>query len=60
MPSVKENNEFSQFTAHFHGDNVIRNVGSADNESGKYRLLTNQRDRVASNDGLPSQVHQEI
>ncbi len=54
MPNYQENNAFSQFTAHFDGDNVIRNVGSADNESGKYRLLTNQRDRITSNDAFPS------
>lgn len=41
MQSEKDSNPYSHFTAHFHGDDVIKNLGSNDNESARYRLLSN-------------------
>jgi hypothetical protein len=57
--SEKETNAFSHFTANFHAEDVIRNMGNTDNDSAKYRLLSNQRDRVSSGDPLTSPTLQQ-
>lgn len=51
MQSEKDSNPNSHFTAHFHGEYVIKNLGSNDNESTRYRLLSNHR--VTSGDAQP-------
>ncbi len=51
-----ENNQQQHFTAHFQGEDVMKNIGSNDDKSSKYRLFSNNR--VSSEDTQAKMVVQ--